>query len=127
MISWELDPFRTRGGTAYAIRRLADQLTELGIETRVLLPDGPDINHGNGTPLLKPMFLQMPADIDRASRGVQCSEFILAALEAVEQIGNGAGSDAVIAHSLEGAMFIVVRRVRRFCQASRVRLPGLYD
>ena len=30
MISWELDPFHTRGGTAYAIRRLADQLTRPG-------------------------------------------------------------------------------------------------
>src|ERR1041384_4605362 len=38
MISWEFDPFRVRGGTAYAIRRLADQLTGLGIETRVILP-----------------------------------------------------------------------------------------
>ena len=36
MISRELHPFHTLGGTAYAIRRLADQLTELEIKTRVL-------------------------------------------------------------------------------------------
>ncbi|PYS32866.1 MAG: hypothetical protein DMF75_10910, partial [Acidobacteria bacterium] len=53
MISWELDPFYTRGGAAYAIRRLANQLTGLGIETRVLLPDWPDTRPGKDlTPLL---------------------------------------------------------------------------
>ncbi len=87
MISWELDPFHTRGGTAYAIRRLADQLTGQGIETRVLLPDWLDTRPGNDlSPLLKPMLLKMPADLNRALRGVQCCEFGCAALEAVEEI-----------------------------------------
>lgn len=128
MISWELDPFYTRGGTAYAIRRLADQLTELGIETRVLLPDCLDTRAGkNVTPLLKPMLLKMPAELDRASRGVQCSEFCRAALEAVEQIRTGAGSNAVIAHSLEGAMFIVLRSGKRSNGPSVFWLHSLYD
>ena len=128
MISWELDPFHTRGGTAYAIRRLADQLTGLGIETRVLLPDCLDTRPGkNGTPLLKPMLLKTPAGLDRASRGVQCSEFGRAALEAVEQISAGAGSDAVIAHSLEGAMFIVLRSGKPSREPSVFWLHSLYD
>ena len=50
MISWELDPFHTRGGTAYAIRRLADQLMELRIQTRVLLPDWLDTYPGKDLP-----------------------------------------------------------------------------
>jgi hypothetical protein len=128
MISWELDPFHTLGGTAYAIRRLADQLTELGIETRVLLPDCVDTRPGkNVTPLLKPMLLKMPAELHRAPRGVQCSEFSRAALEAVEEIRESAGSDAVIAHSLEGAMLIVLRSVRRSCEPSVFWLHSLYD
>jgi glycosyltransferase involved in cell wall biosynthesis len=128
MISWELDPVHTLGGTAYAIRRLADQLAGLGIETRVLLPDCPDTLPGNNvTPLLKPMLLKMPAELQRASRGVQCSEFSRAALEAVEQISTGAGSDAVIAHSLEGAMFIVLRSAKRSVEPSVFWLHSLYD
>ena len=128
MVSWELDPFHTRGGTAYAIRRLADQLTGLGIETRVLLPDGLDTRPGkNGTPLLKPMLLKTPAELHRASRGVQCSEFGRAALEAVEQLSAGAGSDAVIAHSLEGAMFIVLRSGKPSGEPTVFWLHSLYD
>jgi glycosyltransferase involved in cell wall biosynthesis len=128
MISWELDPFHTLGGTAYAIRRLADQLTELGIETRVLLPDGLDTRPAkNAAPLLKPMLLNTPAELHRASRGVQCSEFGRAALEAVEQISANGGSDAVIAHSLEGAMFIVLRSGKPSREPSVFWLHSLYD
>jgi glycosyltransferase involved in cell wall biosynthesis len=128
MISWELDPFHTRGGTAYAIRRLADQLTGLGIETRVLLPDCLDTRPGKDlTPLLKPMSLRMPDDLHRAPRGVQCSEFSRAALDAVEQIRTSAGSDAVIAHSLEGAMFTVLRNGKRSCEPLVFWLHSLYD
>lgn len=128
MISWELYPFHTRGGTAYAIRRLADQLTGLGIETRVLLPDCLDTRPGkNVTPLLKPMLLKMPAGLHHASRGAQCSEFGRAALEAVEQISAGAGSDAVIAHSLEGAMLIVLRSGKPSREPSVFWLHSLYD
>jgi hypothetical protein len=128
MISWELDPFRTRGGTAYAIRRLANQLTGLGIETRVLLPDWLDTRPGkNLTPLLTPMLLKMRAEVRSASRVLQCSEFCRAALEAVEQIRTSAGSDAVIAHSDEGAMFIVLRNGKRSCEPSVFWLHSLYD
>ncbi len=128
MISWELDPFHTRGGTAYAIRRLADQLTELGIETRVLLPDCLDTRLGKTvTPLLKPMFLKMAAELHRAPREVQCREFCRAALAAVEQIRTSAGSDAVIAHSLEGAMFIVLQNRKRSSEPSVFWLHSLYD
>jgi glycosyltransferase involved in cell wall biosynthesis len=128
MISWELDPFYTQGGTAYAIRRLADQLTGLGIETRVLLPEWQDTRPGKDlTPLLRPMLLKMPADLLRAPRGVQCSEFGRAALKAEEQIMSNGGSDAVIAHSLEGAMFIVLRNEKRFREPSVFWLHSLYD
>ena len=128
MISWELDPFQTRGGTAYAIRRLANQLTELGIETRVLLPDWLDTRPGNNvTPLLKPILLKMPAELRHAPRVLQCSEFCRAAFDAVEQIRTSEGSDAVIAHSDEGAMFIILRSGKRSSEPSVFWLHSLYD
>src|SRR5262245_5964057 len=129
MISWELDPFLTLGGTAYAIRRLADQLTGLGIETRVLLPHCLETRPANDlTPLLVPMFLKMPPGFRDAPRLSQCREFGRVALEAAEEIQTTSGSDAVIAHSLEGAMFITLRtREKRSEQPSVFWLHSLYD
>jgi hypothetical protein len=128
MIAWELDPFRTRGGAAYAIRRLANQLTGLGVETRVLLPDWLDTRPGKDlTPKLLPMLLKMRAELRRAPRVLQCSEFCRAALEVVEKIGASAGSDAVIAHSDEGAMFIILRSGKRSAEPSVFWLHSLYD
>src|SRR5215212_6137301 len=108
MISWDLDPFYTRGGTAYAIRRLADQFIELGFETTVLLPDRGDTRNTKDLTLLP---VKMRAGIERSPRVVQCSEFCRAALETIEN--NKERSDAVIAHSDEGAMFIVLRKGKR--------------
>ena len=125
MISWEFDPFFTRGGVAYAVRRLADQLTGLGIETTVLLPGWVDTPPANGlSPLLKPISLKMPAGIGGAPRAVQCSEFCRAAVTAFEQ---SSGSDAVIAHGDGGAMFIVMRNGKRSPEPSVFWLHGLYD
>ena len=125
MISWELHPFHTRGGTAYAIRRLADQLTKLGIETRVLLPDWLDTQPGNDlSPLLRPILLQMPPEFRRAPRVPQSLEFSRRALEAVEQIEE---SDAVIGHSAEGAMFILLRGEKREVEPSVFWLHSLFD
>jgi len=126
MISWELDPFHTRGGTAYAIRRLANQFTGLGIETRVLLPDWLDTrpNRNDLTPLLMPIPLKMQPELRRGSRVMQCGEFCRAALEAVEQM---AGSDCVIAHSDEGAMFVILRSRKRSSEPSVFWLHSLYD
>ncbi len=128
MISWELHPFHTLGGTAYAIRRLADQLTELGIKTRVLLPDCVESLPGkNLSPLLMPRLLKMRAEQLRAPRVLQCSEFSQVALEAVEQIRANGGSDAVIAHSLEGAIPIILRDGDRSGEPSVFWLHSLYD
>ncbi len=123
MISWELDPFYTRGGTAYAIRRLADQLTELGVETRVLLPARSESRRGKGAVFL-PLKRRAGA---RTPRVVQCSEFCRAALEAVERDGAGARSDAVVAHSDEGAMFTILRGGSRSREPSVFWLHSLYD
>lgn len=123
MIAWELHPFLIRGGTAYAIRRLADQLTELGIETRVLLPDCLDTRPGKKlSPLLMPTLLKMRAELHRAPRLLQSIEFCRAALEAFERIS--AGSDAVIAHI---PMFTVLLREKRFCEPSVFWLHSLFD
>ncbi|HYW70716.1 MAG TPA: glycogen/starch synthase, partial [Pyrinomonadaceae bacterium] len=84
MISWEFAPFYVRGGTAYAIRRLADQLTALGIETRVLLPDWPNVDLGPDLPaLLKPIRMPMRTALRDAPPVLQYSEFCRAAVEAV--------------------------------------------
>ena len=128
MISWELHPFHTLGGTAYAIRRLADQLTGLEIKTRVLLPDCVESFPGkNLSPLLMPRLLKMRAEQLRAPRVLQCSEFSRVALEAVEQIRANGGSDAVIAHSLEGAIPIILRNGNRSAGPSVFWLHSLYD
>jgi len=128
MISWELDPFHTRGGTAYAIRRLANQLTELGIETRVLLPDWLDTLPGKDlAPLMTPMLLKMRSELRRAPRGLQCGEFCRAAVEAVEQIRARTELDAVIAHSDEGAMFTILRGGKQSEEPSVFWLHSLYD
>jgi glycosyltransferase involved in cell wall biosynthesis len=128
MISWELHPFHTLGGTAYAIRRLADQFTDLNIKTRVLLPDCLETFPGkNLSPLLMPRLLKMRAEQLRAPRLLQCSEFSRAALEAVEQIRVSGGSDAVIAHSLEGAIPIILRNGDRSGGPSVFWLHSLYD
>jgi glycosyltransferase involved in cell wall biosynthesis len=128
MISWELHPFHTLGGTAYAIRRLADQLTEMEIKTRVLLPDCLEASPGKDlSPFLMPKILKMRAEHLRAPRLLQCSEFSRAALEAVEQIRANGGSDAVIAHSLEGAIPIIQRNGNRSGGPSVFWLHSLYD
>lgn len=124
MVSWEFDPIYTRGGTAYAISRLANQLTGLGVETRVLLPDRPDARRGKDTSL---SHLKMRAGV-RTPRVLQCSEFCRAAFEAVEQTGAaGARADAVIAHSDEGAMFTILRNGSRSPEPSVFWLHSLYD
>src|SRR5215212_5432111 len=122
IIAWELDPFFVRGGTAYAIRRLADQLTGLGIETRVLLPDWPACVDTRPGKNLIPVPLKMRDGIRRAPRVVQCSEFCRVALE---QIRTSAQSDAVIAHSDEGAMFTILRKESG--EPSVFWLHSLYD
>src|SRR5215208_898412 len=127
MIAWELDPFFVRGGTAYAIRRLADQLTGLGIETRVLLPDWPACVDTRPAKNLIPVPLKLRDGIRRGPRVVQCSEFCRVALEAVEEIRKGAHSDAVIAHSDEGAMFTILRNGKESCEPSIFWLHSLYD
>ncbi|HEV2834009.1 MAG TPA: glycosyltransferase [Pyrinomonadaceae bacterium] len=128
MISAELDPFCVRGGTAYAIRRLADQLVELGIETRVLLPDWVDTSHASGlTPLLVPIPVKMRAEVRGAPQMIQCSEFCHAAMAAFDQIENSSRSDALIAHGDEGAMFIVLRNGDRSGGPSVFWLHSLYD
>ena len=128
MISWELHPFHTLGGTAYAIRRLADQLTGLEIKTRVLLPDCVEAFPGKDlSPLLMPRLLKMRAEHLRAPRVLQCSEFSRAALGAVEQIRANGGSDALIAHSLEGAIPIILRTEDRSGGPSVFWLHSLYD
>ena len=124
MIAWELDPFFVRGGTAYAIRRLADQLTGLGIETRVLLPDWPACVDTRPAKNLIPVPLKMPAGIRRTPRVVQCSEFCRVALE---HIKTSARSDAVIAHSDEGAMFTILRNGKKSGEPSVFWLHSLYD
>ena len=121
MISWELDPFYTRGGTAYAIRRLANQLTELGIETSILLPDRSETFCEKD---LTPLLLKIGTGMGRTPRVIQCSEFCRVALEAVDA---GARPDAVIAHSDEGAMFTVLRKRKEDSEPSVFWLHSLYD
>jgi len=127
MISWDFDPFYVRGGSAYATRRLADQLTALGIETRVLLPDRGNSFAGGATSLLKPTPVTTRADFRDAARVLQCAEFCRAAVPLVEQIQATSGSDAVIAHGDEGAMFFVMRNGSGSSAPTVFWLHSLYD
>jgi glycosyltransferase involved in cell wall biosynthesis len=70
------------------------------------------------------VLLKLSAELRDAPRLLQCSEFCRVALEAAEQIEN---SDAVIAHSDEGAMFTVLRRGKRSGAPSVFWLHSLYD
>jgi hypothetical protein len=127
MISPEFDPFYVRGGIAFAIRRLADQLTGQGIETTVLLPDWVDTRNGQDfTPLLLPMRLKMGVKL-HWTRAQRYGEFCRAAFETAVQIGTTSGSDATVAHSDESAMFIVLRNARQHFGPSVFWLHGLYD
>jgi glycosyltransferase involved in cell wall biosynthesis len=126
MISWEFEPYYVRGGTAYAIRRLADQLTELGIETRVLLPDWQDTDiKRDPDSLLIPIPVTMRPELRTAPRVLQCIEFCRAALDTIEQ--TGIESDAVVGHSDECAMFIVLCHGKRAWEPSVFWLHSLYD
>src|SRR5215471_2271932 len=127
MISWDFDPFYVRGGSAYATRRLADQLTALGIETRVLLPDRGNSFAGESTLLLKPTPVTTRADFRAAPRVRQCAEFCRAAAVSVEQIEATAAPDAVIAHGDEGAMFFVMRHGNGSSAPTVLWLHSLYD
>ncbi len=69
----------------------------------------------------------MRAEQLRAPRVLQCNEFSRVALEAVEQIRANGGSDAVIAHSLEGAIPIILRNGDRSGGPSVFWLHSLYD
>jgi glycosyltransferase involved in cell wall biosynthesis len=110
------------------MRRLANQLTGLGIETNVLLPDWLETLPGKDLPaLLTPRLVKMRAELRRASRVLQTSEFCRGALEEFKQIRTSAGSDAIIAHSDEGAMFIILRNGKRACEPSVFWLHSLYD
>jgi hypothetical protein len=128
MISWDFDPFYIRGGSAYATRRLAEQLTGLGIETRVLFPDRPNTRgRPQITRLLKPTPVRIHDRFRSAPRLLQCAEFCRAALESIEQINTTSGADTVIAHSDEGAMYFVMRNGNRSPAPAVFWLHSLYD
>jgi hypothetical protein len=126
MIAWDFNPFYVRGGTAYAIRRLADQFTEQGIATTVLLParDNNEIQH-NLSSLLRTKTVKIGDEFRNAPRIVQCREFCSGALEVLEQTGTN--SEAIIAHSDEAAMFLVMRNGNKSSGPSVFWLHSLYD
>ncbi|HEY6805368.1 MAG TPA: glycosyltransferase [Pyrinomonadaceae bacterium] len=126
MIAWDFDPFYVRGGTAYAIRRLADQLTGQGIATTVLLPARDDTeSQPLPTSLLRTTTIKIGNEFRNAPRIVQCREFCRVALETVEQTMTN--SDAIIAHGDEAAMFLVMRNSKRSPGPSVFWLHSLYD
>src|SRR5262249_15246906 len=76
------------------------------------------------SPLLKPILLKMRSGFRCAPRVPQSLEFGRLALEKIEQIDV---SDAVIAHSAEGAMFIILRGEKRRVEPSVFLLHSLFD
>jgi glycosyltransferase involved in cell wall biosynthesis len=126
MVAWDLDPFRVGGGTSYAIRRLADQLVELGICVTILLPDWLDTPLSDIHPLLTLLPLTLPADLRVASHSRQCAEFCRMALEAAQQ-NHSSKSDVIIAHSDEGALFAILHRERGLQRPLVFWLHSLYD
>lgn len=116
MIAWDLDPFRVGGGTSYAIRRLADQLVELGVSVTILLPDWLDTPLSEIHPLLTLVPLELPSDLRVASHSLQCAAFCRIALQAAQKI-HFANSDAIIAHNDEGALFAIPQGRRSLATA----------
>jgi len=128
MISWDFDPLYVRGGSAYATRRLADQLTGLGIETRVLFPQRPNLRADRDTaPLLKPIPITLHPGFRLAPRVLQCAEFCRVALKSIEEINIASAADTVIAHSDEGAMYFVMRNGNGSDAPAVFWLHSLYD
>ncbi len=127
MISWDLDPFRVRGGTAYATRRLADQLIGLGIKTTILLPDWLDTPLRSIHPLLTLTPLALPASLRFASFSRQHVAFCRSALAVVQQVHADAGSGAIIAHNDEGALFVIMHSKYRSKGRLVLWLHSLYD
>lgn len=128
MVAWDMDPFRVRGGTAYAVRRLADQLTALGVQIRVLLPDLLDAEIDvTRSSLLRPTTLKLSAAARDGSRSVQHHDFCRAAGDAIEEIERDRGSDAVIAHNDECALLVVAEGRRNAPRPVVFWLHSLYD
>jgi glycosyltransferase involved in cell wall biosynthesis len=126
MIAWDLDPFRIGGGTAYAVRRLADQLNELGIRVAICLPNELNAPLSGLDPSLALVPLDLPADRRSASHWGRCAEFCEIALKADER-NAFEGSDAIVAHNDEAALFAVLYAKRRSRKPLAFWLHSLYD
>ena len=126
MIAWDLDPFRIGGGTAYAIRRLADQLNDLGIRVAICLPNELNATSSGLDPPLTLVPLDLSADRHSAPHWGRCAEFCEIALKAAER-NAFEGSDAIVAHNDEAALFAVHYAKRRARKPLVFWLHSLYD
>ena len=126
MIAWDLDPFRIGGGTAYAVRRLADQLNELGIRVAICLPNELNAPSSGLDPSLALVPLDLPADRRPASHWDRCADFCEIALKAAER-NAFEKSDAIVAHNDEAALFAVLYAKRRSRKPLVFWLHSLYD
>src|SRR4051812_22223099 len=126
MIAWDLDPLRIGGGTAYAVRRLADQLNQLGIRVAVCLPNELGADLGGLGPLLSLVPVDLPADRCPDSHWGRCAALCEIALQAVDRKAFD-GVDAIVAHGDEAALFAVRYARRRSRRPLVFWLHGLYD
>src|SRR5204862_109810 len=91
-------------------------LIALGIRTQVLFPAlSLSTRHVDATPLLNPIPVELPAEIHRVSLWRQYAEFCRAAHTKFERIADETGSDAIVVHSDDSALFAVMQRRKRNC------------
>jgi len=111
MVAWDSAPVRGDGGLAYAVGRLASQLSALGVETRILLPAWSASTKFTGaSPLWHPILVELPDAVRHASRWRQHAEFCRAAHARFERLADHSTSDAIIVHSDESALFALRQR-----------------
>jgi hypothetical protein len=128
MVAWDAAPVRGDGGLAYAVGRLANQLSSLGVETRILLPaSSASTEFAGASPLWHPILVTLPDSVRHASRWRQHAEFCRAAHATFERLADHSSSDAIVVHSDEGALFALRQRSRRNSPPLVFWIHSLFD
>jgi glycosyltransferase involved in cell wall biosynthesis len=128
MVAWDAAPVRGDGGLAHAVGRLANQLSALGVETRILLPAWlARTKFASASPLCHPIPVKLPDAVRHASRWRQHAEFCRAAHASFERLTDHGSSDAIVVHSDESALFALRQRRKRNSPPLVFWIHSLFD